>query len=102
MEHYRASDGDTGGFDERQVQASHGYVGIYSIRWGTPLPGQPELSYAVQEFEAASAAGLPPAISARKVRNRVRLVSVGSSCARAESHADRRRRARSLLWRSAT
>jgi hypothetical protein len=60
MEDYLASDGDTGGFDERQVQASHGYVGIYGMRWGTPLPGQPELSYAVQEFVAASAAGLPP------------------------------------------
>lgn len=59
MEHYRASDGDTGGFDERQVQASHVYVGIYGMRWGTPLPGQPDLSYTVQEFEAASAAGIP-------------------------------------------
>lgn len=59
MEHYRASDGDTGRFDELQVQTSQVYVGIYGMRWGTPVPGQPELSYTVQEFEAATAAGIP-------------------------------------------
>ncbi|MFM9101585.1 MAG: DUF4062 domain-containing protein [Cyanobium sp.] len=59
MEHYRANDGDIGRFDELQVQASEVYVGIYGMRWGAPVPGQPELSYTVQEFEAASAAGIP-------------------------------------------
>ncbi|MFM8976252.1 MAG: DUF4062 domain-containing protein, partial [Vulcanococcus sp.] len=59
MEHYRANDGDIGRFDELQVQASQVYVGIYGMRWGTPVPGQPELSYTVQEFDAASAAGIP-------------------------------------------
>ncbi|MEB3266282.1 MAG: tetratricopeptide repeat protein [Cyanobacteriota bacterium] len=59
MEHYRASDGDIGRFDQLQVEASDVYVGIYGRRWGTPVPGAPELSYTVQEFEAASAAGIP-------------------------------------------
>jgi formylglycine-generating enzyme required for sulfatase activity len=59
MEHYRASDGDTGLFDEHQVHSSQVYVGIYGMRWGTPVPGRPELSYTVQEFEAASEASIP-------------------------------------------
>jgi Zn-finger nucleic acid-binding protein len=59
MEHYRASDGDTGRFDEEQVRGSQVYVGIFGMRWGTPVPGTRELSYTVQEFEAASAAGIP-------------------------------------------
>ncbi len=59
MEGYRASDGDIGAFDEWQVQNSQVYLGIFGMRWGTPLPDQPELSYTVQEFEAASAAGIP-------------------------------------------
>jgi len=46
--------------------------------------------------------GHPPPIRSRKVRNRARLVAVGSSWTRAESNADRRRRSMPSFWRSAS
>lgn len=46
-------------YDVLRVNECNVYVGIHGVRWGSPVHDQPELSYTEQEYEAATAAGIP-------------------------------------------
>ena len=46
-------------FDVNEVRDSDVYVGIHGMRWGSPLPDQPEMSHVEQEYETAKRIGIP-------------------------------------------
>jgi hypothetical protein len=59
MEFFPATDTPPAHHDVAEVRRCHVYVGIYGTRYGTPVREQPSISYTEQEFEAATAAGMP-------------------------------------------
>jgi len=46
-------------FSLQMVDDSDIYVGIIGLRYGTPVPGQPDVSYTRLEFERATLLGMP-------------------------------------------
>ncbi|MFM7640007.1 MAG: DUF4062 domain-containing protein [Cyanobium sp.] len=58
MKHFPAVDEPAAAYDSRRVEECEVYVGIYGLRWGTPVLGQPTISCTEQEFDHATAYGL--------------------------------------------
>lgn len=58
MKHFPAVDVPAAAYDSRRMEECDVYVGIYGLRWGTPVLGQPTISYTEQEFDHATASGL--------------------------------------------
>lgn len=46
-------------YDAKKIETCNVYVGIYGLRWGSPVRGNPEISYTEQEFDIATAIGIP-------------------------------------------
>lgn len=46
-------------YDKKKLEGCNVYVGIYGLRWGSPVRGNPEVSYTEQEFDFATAIGIP-------------------------------------------
>jgi hypothetical protein len=59
MKHFPAVDEPAATYDSRRVEECDVYVGIYGLRWGTPVLGQPSISCTEQEFNHATASGIP-------------------------------------------
>lgn len=59
MEQFPAVDESPSIYDGRRVRDCNVYMGIHGLRWGSPVRDQPELSYTEQEYETATAAGIP-------------------------------------------
>jgi hypothetical protein len=59
MKHFPAVDEPAAIYDARRVDECDVYVGIFGLRWGTPVLGQPNISCTEQEFDHATASGLP-------------------------------------------
>ena len=53
MNHFTASDDSTAQVSMDKLNACDVYVGLFGFRFGTPVPGQPDLSYTHLEFETA-------------------------------------------------
>jgi hypothetical protein len=58
MKHFPAVDEPAATYDSRRVEDCDVYVGIYGLRWGTPVLAQPTISCTEQEFDHATASGL--------------------------------------------
>jgi hypothetical protein len=59
MAYFTAREGKHAEYHRAQVRGCDVYVGLIGLRYGSPVPNQPEASYPELEFEAASEAGLP-------------------------------------------
>jgi uncharacterized protein DUF4062 len=59
MAYFAACDEEPAGLCRRMVSAADVYVGIIGLRYGTSLPGRPEVSFTELEFETATQLGLP-------------------------------------------
>lgn len=59
MADFAASDQDPAKVCIEKVQGSDVYIGIYGIRYGSPVRDQPEISYTELEFNTATAMGIP-------------------------------------------
>jgi hypothetical protein len=59
MKYFPAVDKTAEAYDSMKVQSCDVYVGIYGLRWGSPVRGKPEVSYIEQEFDLATATGIP-------------------------------------------
>jgi hypothetical protein len=59
MKHFPAVDEPAAIYDARRVEECDVYMGIFGLRWGTPVLGQPNISCTEQEFDHATASGLP-------------------------------------------
>ncbi|WP_248837200.1 NB-ARC domain-containing protein [Frankia sp. AgKG'84/4] len=59
MAYFGAQDADPAEFCVRTVRASEVYLGLIGFRYGSPVPGRPDVSHTELEFEAATAAGIP-------------------------------------------
>jgi hypothetical protein len=46
-------------YRQAQVRGCDIYAGLIGLRYGSPVPGQPEVSYPELEFDTATEAGLP-------------------------------------------
>lgn len=58
MKHFPAVDEPAATYDSKRLEECDVYVGIYGLRWGTPVLDQPALSFTEQEFNHATASGL--------------------------------------------
>jgi hypothetical protein len=59
MKHFPAVDEPPVAYDSRRVDECDVYMGIYGLRWGTPVLENPSLSYTEDEFNKATAKGIP-------------------------------------------
>ncbi|WP_462186331.1 DUF4062 domain-containing protein [Frankia sp. CcWB2] len=59
MAYFGARDDDPAEFCIRAVRSSDVYIGLIGFRYGSPLPGRPQVSYTELEFDTATAAGIP-------------------------------------------
>jgi len=59
MEDFEATDRPPVEIDDSKIRSSDVYVGIYGLRYGTPVRNRPDKSYTELEFDTATALGLP-------------------------------------------
>ena len=59
MKHFPAVDEPAATYDVRRVEECDVYLGIFGLRWGTPILGKPNISCTEQEFDHATAIGIP-------------------------------------------
>jgi hypothetical protein len=59
MADFAASDQAPASVCIEKVQGSDVYIGIYGLRYGSPVQDQPDISYTELEFNTATAMGLP-------------------------------------------
>lgn len=59
MAEFAATDQPPARLCDERVRSCHVYVGIYGLRYGSPVREQPSKSYTELEFDVASEAGLP-------------------------------------------
>jgi len=58
MKHFPAVDEPPIIYDSRRVEECDIYLGIYGLRWGTPVLENPNISYTEDEFNQATAKGI--------------------------------------------
>jgi Domain of unknown function (DUF4062) len=58
MADFPAADRPPAELDAERVRSCDVYVGVLGTRYGSPVRGQPEMSYTEHEFDTATAAGL--------------------------------------------
>ena len=58
MAYFAVRDGKPAAYCQAQVRGCDIYVGLIGLRYGSPVPDQPEISYTELEFDTATEAGL--------------------------------------------
>jgi len=59
LTYFTARDDKPTAYVQQQVRSCDLYVGLIGLRYGSPVPDRPQMSYPELEFETATEAGMP-------------------------------------------